>query len=223
MLKPPVLRIAVAVLGSVTLVGGLARAESPAPDALVSDVQLAHAPPPAIGETPGGPEAPPAESVNPGLAVVQSLAGVVGGIIALDMLPGNGYNGPAGLGVSFSVVSFGPSIGELYAGAPWRALIFSTARALCSSLLIYEAKSHDLLSEDPDPTARGYAELAVAGLLALTVASVIDAGVAARDFNQRHHPPSARGVALAPLLLPARAADGGRAGLDAGLLLSARF
>ncbi|HMF39043.1 MAG TPA: hypothetical protein VKQ32_00045, partial [Polyangia bacterium] len=35
MLKPPVLRIAVAVLGSVTLVGGLARAESPAPDALV--------------------------------------------------------------------------------------------------------------------------------------------------------------------------------------------
>lgn len=154
-----------------------------------------------------------------GLSLLGTIVGVVA-VAAFAHEPGNNA-GAAAFG--FGIFSVGPSIGEFYAGSSRRALIFSGARALCSGLFLYEFGVGHLGGEQPDRSAENVAQLALVGMLALTFTSIIDAAVAANDFNDRHRPPAGPGLTLAPLLAPSHSPAGAPVGLDAGLMLSGRF
>jgi len=96
--------------------------------------------------------------------------------------------------------------------------MFSSARGLCSALFIYEYRVGHLGGEQPDQAAGDRAGLALAGVFLLSLASVVDAGLAANQYNQRHRPP---GVSVTPFFTPSTQPAPG--GFDAGLTLAGRF
>jgi hypothetical protein len=103
--------------------------------------------------------------------------------------------------------------------------MFSSARGLCSGLFLYEYRVGHLGGEQPDQSAGDRAGLALAGVLLLSLTSIVDAGVAANQYNERHQPPSARGPTVTPFFMPSSelAPAIGPRGFDAGLSLAGRF
>jgi hypothetical protein len=206
-------------IAALTLVVGLALAGRPARGQTAIAPSGPNA---AIGQgQPGPPASPETRSISG--AVFLSIAGTLGGIAAVAALAHDPERDTAAAGIGFVLLSFGPSAGELYAGGYRRALVFSSLRGLCSGLFLYEYVSGHLGGEVANRDASDDATIAILGLLGLSVISIVDAGLAADDFNRLHRPPRGFDVAVAPLITPARTADGIHVGLDAGLTLAGHF
>jgi hypothetical protein len=208
MIRPSILVVILAV--GAPAMGRAQTQEAPRSERATANLPLSS--PPVVSRAP--------DSRSPIVAFTLSLSGELLGVGAFYLAVASNSDKP--LFVAVPALIFGPSAGELYAGASTRGWLLSGARAACVSAFVLAMTrghlagdvAHDKSWAEPLQTA------SIAGFVILSFVSIIDSPLAANRFNRSH---AASHLALGPWVVPPVSAGSTTKGTGAGLALGGIF